>query len=105
MKIVFFIPLLLLACAFSAMVTAPPVVPTATWAVSLSPTASSAMCARVIAVESVNVRDDKNDVIGHLYYGDVVTLSDGVGDWWIVTGSVSGRVRSTYLKVVDCDKR
>jgi len=102
MKYLLLLPLLALACSSSAAVSAPPSVPTATRAAILTPTAEGKVCALVIASEAVNVRDKNHKVIGQLSHGKIVTVESGVGDWWMVKGDLTGRVRSTYLEVVQC---
>lgn len=98
MKRLLVLSLLCIACVSSAIVADVPAVPTATQAAS-----SVSVCAVVTASDAVNVRDENHHVIGQLSHGEVVTVRDGVGDWWQVDGaSVSGRVRALYLQLVAC---
>ena len=99
MKYLLLLPLLALACASSAAVSA---VPTAAQAETLTPTAEGKVCAVVTASESVNVRDKDHNVIGQLSHAEIVTEESGEGDWWWVRGDLAGKVRSTYLQVVQC---
>lgn len=99
MKSLLLLPLLALACTSSAAISA---LPTATQAAILTPTAEGQVCALVTASEAVNVRDKDHKVIGQLSHGEIVTVESGVGDWWTVKGDLTGRVRSTFLEVVQC---
>lgn len=99
MKYLLLLPLFALACASSAAVSA---VPTVTQAETLTPTAEGKVCAVVTASESVNVRDKDHNVIGQLSHAEIVIVEDMAGDWWLVRGDLAGRVRSTYLEVVQC---
>jgi len=99
MKYLLLLPLLALACSSSAAVSAPLSVPTATQAATLTPTAEGKVCALVTASESLNVRDETHNVIGHLSHGEIVIVQDTDGDWWKVG---QGYVRSKYLQVVVC---
>lgn len=80
-------------------VTVPPVTVTLVPTVTVAPAATTQrQCARVIAAESVNVRDSRRAVIGQLYYDQTVDVISKAGDWWLVRrGGLSGRVRSLYL--------
>lgn len=99
MKYLLLLPLLALACASSAAISA---LPTVTQAAILPPTAEGQVCALVTASEAVNVRDEDHKVIGQLSHAEIVTVESGVGDWWTVKGDLTGRVRSAYLEVVQC---
>lgn len=99
MKYLLLLPLFALACSSSAAVSSLTGVPTATQAAILTPTAEGKVCALVTASESLNVRDETHNVIGHLSHGEIVIVQDTDGDWWKVG---EGYARSKYLQVTPC---
>ena len=76
-----------------------------------SPTAAAdqQICAKVIAIEALNVRaaaSDKDIILTWLKNGEVVQVIDqSDGDWWfIMRNGISGYARSSYLQKVECVK-
>ncbi len=90
-----------LTTATSTPITVAPVVK----AVATSP----AVCARVIADEAVNLRDNAGaggSVLAWLRKGeDVSVIGSTAGAWWLVGASYEmGYVRADYLQIVECVK-
>jgi hypothetical protein len=71
-------------------------------------TAAPRICARVVAIEALNVRIDANEqarILTWLKNNDVVVVVDQVNaDWWHIESAVySGYARSIYLQESECE--
>jgi uncharacterized protein YgiM (DUF1202 family) len=119
---IFCLALTSLACLQSAMVAGPVQTETAaTPELVIDPTpspspkstndfgeGSKVTCAKVIAIEALNVRfgaSDREKVLTWLKSGELVQVLDQSDrDWWkIERGGKSGYVRSSYLQESECE--
>lgn len=79
--------------------------------VEISPTGTApvAVCANVIASESLNIRDGASEhtpVMGWLQRGDIVRVTDQSDpEWWGITiGDLEGFVKAEYLVESECER-
>src|SRR5258706_2085369 len=85
-----------------------PVIVTVTLTPALCLKGEGATCARVIAIEALNVRfgaSDKDVVFAWLKSGELVQVLDqSDSNWWFIEhDGFSGYVRSSYLEEVECE--
>lgn len=94
--------LLNLACVSNATMTTQTAMPF----VTSTQTTTPALCAVVVAVQSLNLRDHADGaVIDYLAHDEVVQVIDNQGEWWQVqTDSNIGFAHSAYLQIVECAK-
>lgn len=123
------IPLLILCLALISLACLTPAaiaetLPTATAAADAQPIAkkdivptiikvpvtaeTAATCARVIAIDALNMRkgpSEKDIVLSWLKNNDIVVVVDQVNaDWWHIESAVySGYARSIYLEESECE--
>ena len=107
--IIFAILIVSLACSGSA-ISAPQAIettptPPAHETTSKAPATSEQICAKVTAAETLNLRATAGGkVIGTLYNGEVVQVTDNtLSDWLLVIiDSRAGFAHTDYLEIVPC---
>ena len=89
-------------------VSEPTTNPVKGFATSVATQSAAPACAKVIAIEALNVRNAPNEtavVLAWLKSGEVVQVINKTNaDWWRVKSTAKvGYVRSSYLKESECE--